>query len=310
MGNMVVDRKRAGPEPVPKQRVFRFAPSPNGFLHRGHAFSALLNAHLAEVTGGRFLLRIEDIDRERTRPEFVAAIAEDLGWLGLRWETPVLRQSERGEAYRAALAELKTLDLIYPAFLSRAETQARVLEAEATGRPWPRDPDSAPVYPGGERDWPAALRQEAVASGRPYVLRLDMRRALTALPDLSWREVDPLGANTDVVRPADPGAWGDVVIARKGMPGSYHLAVIVDDAFQGVTHVVRGRDLQAATAVHRLLHSLLGVPEPHYVHHRLLLDDAGQKLAKSRGSETIRAYRAAGATAQDLIAGLDLPSNL
>lgn len=310
MDKTVDDPARAGSKARPQRRVFRFAPSPNGFLHRGHAFSALLNDKAARATGGRFLLRLEDIDRDRTRPDFVAAVVEDLSWLGLRWEKPVLRQSERGEAYRAALAELAALDLIYPAFLSRAETQAIVLDAETAGRPWPRDPDGAPVYPGIERDWPAARRNEAVASGRPHVLRLDIARAIRALPDLSWREVDPFSGMTGAIQNADPAAWGDVVLARKGMPGSYHLAVVVDDAFQAVTDVVRGRDLQAATAVHRVLQSLLGLPEPRYFHHRLLLDEAGQKLAKSRGSKTIRACRAAGVSVQDLITGLDLPSTL
>lgn len=287
-----------------RRRVFRFAPSPNGFLHRGHAFSALLNHKAAEATGGRFLLRIEDIDRERARPEFDAAIAEDLAWLGLRWETPVLRQSKRGDAYRAALAKLDRLGLIYPAFLSRAEIAALVRAAEASGRPWPRDPDGAPVYPGEERDWPAARRREAVASGRPYTLRLDIRLARDGLGALTWREADPFGADPAQVHDADPAAWGDVVLARKGIPGSYHLAVVVDDAFQGVTDVVRGLDLRPATAVHRALQSLLALPEPRYFHHRLILDEAGQKLAKSRGSETLRARRAAGETREELLAGL------
>jgi glutamyl-Q tRNA(Asp) synthetase len=310
MGIPSDDPARAASKVFPSQRVFRFAPSPNGFLHRGHAFSAQLNHQAAEATGGRFLLRIEDIDRDRTRPEFVTAIMEDLSWLGLQWQLPVLRQSERGEAYRAALSKLDAVDLIYPAFLSRAETHARVLDAEGAGLRWPRDPDGAPLYPGAERDWPAARRRDAVASGRPYVLRLDMARALGAFPALSWREVDPFEADSGVTRRAEPAEWGDVVIARKGLPGSYHLAVVVDDAFQAVTDVVRGRDLRAATAVHRLLQSLLGLPEPRYFHHRLLLDEAGRKLAKSRGSETIRACRAAGLTPRDLITGLDLTTRV
>ena len=175
------------------RRVFRFAPSPNGYLHRGHAFSALLNQRAADATGGRFLLRIEDIDLTRARAEFEAAIFEDLAWLGLAWEEPVLRQSERFEAYRAALGELEKLGLLYPAFLSRTEIQAHLAEKRAAGGRWPRDPDGAPLYPGEERDWPAARRRQEIASGKPYALRLDMARALAGAASLSWREADPFG---------------------------------------------------------------------------------------------------------------------
>ena len=289
-----------------QDRVFRFAPSPNGFLHRGHAYSALLNSRAAEATGGRFLLRIEDIDRTRAREQFEAAIFEDLGWLGLNWEEPVLRQRDRFDAYREALTRLDKLGLLYPAFLTRSEIDEAVREAESSGIPWPRDPDGAPLYPGAERDWPMAKRRDAVASGRPYALRLDMARALAGLPELTWSEVDPLGAASAETKPARPAEWGDVVLARKEVPASYHLAVVVDDAFQGVTDVVRGKDLEAATSVHRLLQTLLSLPEPRYFHHRLILDEAGQKLSKSRGSETIRTRREIGETPQKLIAGLGL----
>ena len=283
--------------------MFRFAPSPNGYLHRGHAFSALLNWRAARATGGRFLLRIEDIDLTRARPEFEAAIFEDLAWLGLSWEEPVLRQSERFSAYRAALDALDRLGLLYPAFLSRAEIQAH---AEAGGAAWRRDPEGAPLYPGPERDWPLAKRKEEMASGRPYALRLDMRRALAGLRWLAWREADPLGGGAGATLPADPAAWGDVILARKEVPASYHLAVVVDDAFQDITDVVRGEDLQPATSVHRLLQTLLGLPEPRYFHHRLILDQAGAKLAKSRGSESIRARREAGDSAERLVARLPM----
>jgi glutamyl-Q tRNA(Asp) synthetase len=285
------------------RRAFRFAPSPNGYLHRGHAYSALINFRAAHAAAGRFLLRIEDIDATRARPQFEAAIFEDLAWLGLRWEEPVLRQSERFPAYRAALRELEKLGIIYPAFLSRAEIQARI-EAACRGRPVPRDPEGAPIYPGPERDWPTARRREAVASGRPYALRLDMRRALAAVPPLQWREVDPFAADAATTVAANPAAWGDVVLARKDVPANYHLSVVVDDAFQGVTDVVRGRDLKAATAVHRVLQTLLGLAEPRYFHHRLILDETGAKLSKSRGSETLRGRRAAGETAAEVISGL------
>src|SRR5688572_25533350 len=286
------------------RRVFRFAPSPNGYLHRGHAYSALVNYRAAQATAGRFLLRIEDIDATRARPEFEAAIFEDLAWLGLHWEEPVLRQSERFPAYRAALLELERLGLIYPAFLSRAEVQARIIEAESRGRPIPRDPEGAPIYPGAERDWPEPRRSEAVASGRPYALRLDMGRALAGLPPLQWREVDPFAADAATTMVADPAAWGDVVLARKDVPASYHLSVVVDDAFQAVTDVVRGRDLKAATAVHRLLQTLLGLAEPRYFHHRLILDETGAKLSKSRRSEALRGRRAAGESAAEITSGL------
>ena len=309
---------------------FRFAPTPNGYLHRGHALSALLNARAAEATGGRFLLRIEDYDTARASPTYEAAILEDLAWLGLRWEQPVLRQRDRFDAYRAALDELRRMGLLYPAFLSRAEVSARVSEAEAGGRPWPRDPDGAPLYPGPERNWSDAARQREMDRGRPYALRLDTARALEGVGDLSWREIatsssgersetrGPRGladADTWAARQnatlttiaADPAAWGDVVLARKDVPASYHLSVVVDDAFQGISHVVRGLDIKPATAVHRLLQQLLQLPAPLYFHHRLILDETGRKLSKSRGSESLRARRLAGESAAELVAGLDLP---
>jgi glutamyl-Q tRNA(Asp) synthetase len=297
------------PEPTDKaerRRVFRFAPSPNGYLHRGHAFSALLNHRAAEATGGSFLLRIEDIDQSRARPEFEAAIFEDLAWLGLTWEEPVLRQRDRFGAYGGALDRLDRLGLLYPSFLSRAEIAARVAEADASGAPWPRDPDWAPLYPGEERDWSKAARSEAMASGKAYALRLDMARALEGAGRLTWEEADPFGQAPGQTVTADPAAWGDVVLARKEMPGSYHLSVVIDDAFQDVTDVVRGTDLRPSTSVHRLLQILLGLPEPRYFHHRLILDETGGKLAKSRGSETIRARRQAGESAAQVIAGLGL----
>ncbi len=284
------------------RRIFRFAPSPNFYLHRGHAFSALLNKRAAEATGGRFLLRIEDIDKTRARPDFESAIYEDLAWLGLNWETPVLRQSERFDAYRKALDELGRLGLLYPSFLTRTEIAAMAAES---GTARPRDPEGAPLYPGNERTWSMSRRRAEMADGRPYALRLDMTRALEGRAALAWREADPFTGIAEA-RNADPAAWGDVAVARKEVPASYHLAVVVDDAFQRVTDVVRGKDLEAATSVHRLLQRILGLPEPTYFHHRLILDEAGRKLAKSRGSETIRSRRAAGESAARLIAGLDL----
>ncbi len=281
-------------------RIFRFAPSPNGYLHLGHAFSALLNADAAAATGGRLLLRIEDIDETRARAEFEAAIFDDLAWLGLTWQEPVLRQSERFDAYREALAELDRFGLVYPAFLSRGEIRAAIATLESEGRDWPRDPDGAPLYPGAERDWPLTRRRDEMASGRPYALRLDMARALAGLGQLSWRERDPFGVEPDVTVEANPAVWGDVILARKDTPASYHLAVTLDDAFQGVTDIVRGLDIKPATGLHRLLQTLLGLPEPVYFHHRLILDEDGRKLSKSEGSTGLRNLRKSGVTPAEI----------
>lgn len=275
--------------------VYRFAPTPNGLLHLGHVRSAVLNHELARVNGGRFLLRIEDIDLDRADSRFEQAICEDLAWLGLSWEVPVWRQSSHLEAYRAALARLDAMGLIYPAFLTRGEVRARIAEAEAGGRDWPRDPDGSPLYPGEERNMGRRARMEAMASGMPYALRLDMSAAIAAAGGtLSWEErgAGPQGESGTVL--ADPARWGDVVVARRDAPGSYHLAVVVDDAAQGVTEVVRGADLFHATAVHRLLQSLLGLPVPRWRHHGLVLGTDGRKLSKSRGDLAVRALRAAG----------------
>ena len=275
-------------------RIFRFAPSPNGLLHLGHAFSALLNADAAAASGGRLLLRIEDIDVGRARAEFEAAIFADLAWLGIAWEEPVLRQSDRFEAYRGALGALDRLGLIYPAFLSRGEIRAAIAEHESVGPAWPRDPDGAPLYPGTERDWPQARRRDAMAGGAPYALRLDMTRALAGLAGLTWRECDPFGREPGLSVTADAVAWGDVIVARRDTPASYHLAVTIDDAFQGVTDIIRGLDLKPATAVHRLLQTLLGLAEPVYFHHRLILGEDGRKLSKSEGSAGLRNLRESG----------------
>lgn len=275
--------------------VFRFAPSPNGLLHLGHAYSALLNSDRARETGGRLLLRIEDIDATRCRPDYETAIYEDLGWLGMAWETPVRRQSEHLADYRAALEKLSALGLVYPAFESRAEIARLVAACEAAG-PWPRDPDGAPLYPGAANSLPASERSRLIDSGAPYALRLDMAAACRQVSGLSWNE---LGAGPDGERDmvaARPEAWGDVILARKETPTSYHLSVVVDDALQGVSEVVRGQDLFHATAVHRLLQVLLGLPEPAYRHHALIRDGEGRKLSKSSRSTGLRELRAAGAT--------------
>jgi len=279
--------------------VFRFAPSPNGYLHLGHALSALLNAEMAAAVGGHLLLRIDDIDATRCRPEYEAAIYEDLAWLGLSWAQPVWRESEHTGDYRAALVKLEALGLVYPSFESRAEIAMMVAGRDARG-PWPRDPDGAPLYPGNAKALELSERRRRIEAGEPYALRLDMAAALVRFPSLTWTEtgIGPDG-ETGVV-PADPAAWGDVVLARKGAPASYHLAVVVDDAAQAVTDVVRGKDLFHATSVHRLLQALLGQPEPRYHHHRLILDAGGNKLSKSTAATGLRELRAGGATPADI----------
>jgi len=286
--------------------VFRFAPSPNGYLHLGHALSALLNADMARATSAQLLLRIEDIDQARCSPEFEAAIHEDLTWIGLEWERPVRRQSEHWEDYRAALTRLDAMGLVYPSFESRAEIARRVADRDVQGS-WPRDPDGVPLYPGNAKIIPLDERKRRMESGEPYALRLDMQTALKKVGTLNWQETGegPGGESGTIV--ANPAIWGDVILARKEIPTSYHLAVVVDDAAQGVTDVVRGRDLFHATAVHRLLQALLGLPQPRYHHHRLILDADGAKLSKSTQATGLRELRARGANPVDIrrLAGLD-----
>ena len=278
--------------------TFRFAPSPNGYLHLGHALSALLNADMAKQAGARLLLRIEDIDPARCRPEYEQAIHEDLSWLGIEWERPVRRQSEHFDEYRAALERLEREGLVYPAFESRAEISRLVTEGEAKmGKPWPVDPDGAPLYPGRARAMPPEERARRRASEQ-FALRLDMPRALAqAKKSLRWQET---GTGHAREIEATPERWGDVVLGRKETPASYHLSVVLDDALQGVTHVVRGIDLYESTSVHRLLQELLGLPAPVYHHHRLILDNDGKKLAKRDPSTTLRDLRAGGWTADDV----------
>ena len=283
--------------------VFRFAPSPNGYLHLGHALSVLINFDMAQRTRGRLVLRIEDIDTTRCRPEYEEAIYQDLAWLGIAWEEPVRRQSKHFDDYRAALARLERDGLIYPSFESRAEIAALIAARERQGG-WPRDPDGAPLYPGCAAVLSAAERKRRMETGEPYALRLDMKAAIARYGPLSW--TDTVSNATEVI-PADPAAWGDVVLARKDTPTSYHLAVVVDDALQGITHVVRGRDLLHATSVHRMLQALLGLPEPIYHHHRLVLDGDGRKLSKSTNATALRALRQSGETPTDIrrIVGLE-----
>jgi glutamyl-Q tRNA(Asp) synthetase len=280
-------------------RLFRFAPSPNGYLHLGHAYSALLNADMARDCGGRFLLRIEDIDKARCRPEYETAIYQDLQWLGLSWDGGVRRQSEHFDDYRAALAKLEKAGLIYPSFESRSEINALVAERERKG-PWPRDPDGVPLYPGGARKSSAADRARRHREGASYALRLATDAAFARAGPLTWSEAGsgPKGETGRII--AAPQMWGDVVLARKEVPTSYHLAVVVDDALSGVTDVVRGQDLFWSTSIHRLLQAVLGLPEPAYHHHRLIVDASGRKLAKSTQATSLRDLRAGGATPKDI----------
>jgi glutamyl-Q tRNA(Asp) synthetase len=279
--------------------VFRFAPSPNGRLHLGHAASALLNARLAQAMGGRLLLRIEDIDTTRVREEFVTAIGEDLAWLGLPFAPPVLRQSQRFGLYAEALDQLSAQNLTYPCFCTRTALTLR-------GRDHPRDPDGTARYDGLCRHLPEAAVTRRLAAGEPCALRLNMEAALARIGGpVTWQEGAPgTHARKHI---ADPAAWGDAVIRRKEFPASYHIAVVVDDAAQGVSHVVRGQDLFQATAIHRVLQVLLGVPAPQYHHHALLRDEDGEKLAKSRGSPALADLRAAGISADEVRRRASLP---
>ncbi|MGB3811604.1 MAG: tRNA glutamyl-Q(34) synthetase GluQRS [Shinella sp.] len=278
-----------------KNRIFRFAPSPNGLLHLGHALSAMLNHDLAAACGGRFLLRVEDIDPARSRPEFEATIYRDLAWLGLDWEKPVRRQSEHLEFYGEALERLKAMGVLYPGFLSRGEVKARVLAHEAAGGVWPRDPDGAPLYPTEERKLDRGEALARIAAGRQHAWRLDMDRARALAPAvLDWAEAGAGPEGGTGLLAARPERWGDVILSRPDAPASYHLAVVLDDAVQGITDVVRGQDLFHATAVHRLLQSLLGLPAPAYRHHGLVPGPDGRKLSKSNQDTGIAAYRERG----------------
>ena len=277
--------------------TFRFAPSPNGELHLGHAYSALLNRQLAQATAGRLLLRIEDIDTTRCTPEFEAGIFRDLEWLGLDWEKPVRRQSEHFAEYQAALKRLVREELVYPAFMSRGDIRAFIIEREQRGEDWPRDPDGAPLYPGIDKTLSPRERTRRIDAGLPFAWRLNVEAAMARIgAPLSWTEFadeTPGATNETEARPQD---WGDFIVARREVPTSYHLSVVIDDALQGVSHVVRGRDLFFATSVQRLLQELLGLPQPAYFHHRLVLGPDGRKLSKSQAATGLSALRENGAT--------------
>lgn len=276
----------------------RFAPSPNGLLHVGHALSAVIASETAKAAGGRFLVRIEDVDVTRARPEFVTAILEDLAWLGLTWEQPVLIQSQHFPDYLAAADKLIAQGLLYPCFATRSEIAA-------AAAPESKDPDGAPLYPG---IWKTAGKDavaERLAKGETPALRLDMENALRVAAaklkgePLAFIEIEGDRVARQVM--AEAARWGDAVIVRKEFPASYHLAVVVDDARQGITHVTRGEDLFAATGLQRLLQVLLDLPAPVYAHHRLIRWESGRKLSKNMGDMGLRALRQEGATAADIL---------
>ena len=278
--------------------TFRFAPTPNGALHLGHAYSALMNARLVGASGGRLLLRIEDLDRTRCKPEYEAAIRDDLAWLGLEFVSAPRRQSEHGGDYERALDALRARGLAYPCFCSRGR-----VAAAAAGR----DPDGAPLYAGTCRSLAPRDVAARLAAGELAAWRLDAERARAFAPvELTWREFGEGEMETRCV--AEPAAWGDFVLRGRDAAASYHLAVVVDDALQEISDIVRGRDLFAATSAHRLLQVLLGLPAPRYRHHRLVLDANGNKMSKSAASTPLRALRAQGATADDLRVALGFAS--
>ncbi len=273
--------------------VTRFAPSPTGRLHLGHAYSALFARQEARSRGGRFLLRIEDIDAGRCKPEFEAGIYEDLGWLGLSWETPVRRQSEHLAEYQGALDRLAGDGLLYPCFCTRAEIKAEIARASAAPHGPPQGPDG-PLYPGTCRELVPEERERRKEAGAPFALRLDVRKAATQAGELFFRDV----RNGRVL--ATPEIFGDVVLARKDTPTSYHLAVCFDDHAQGVTLVTRGADLFASTHIHRLLQALLGLNTPEYHHHKLIFGSDGQKLSKSAQAPTLQSLRESGHSPEEV----------
>lgn len=271
----------------------RFAPSPSGLMHLGHAYSALFAFRLAQSAQGRFILRIEDIDPGRCKPEFEDAIIEDLAWLGLEWEEPVLRQSERLEIYAEALEQLEEMNLLYPCFCTRSDITAEINRSGAAPHLTRHGPDG-PVYPGICKALSKAERAARRAKGDPHALRLDMDAAMAATGPLTWHD------RTRGEQVARPDLFGDIVLARKDVATSYHLAVTVDDAAQGVTLVTRGNDLFAATHIHRQLQALLALDVPDWHHTVLLTDNKGARLAKRDKAFTLRAMREAGTDPEDL----------
>lgn len=267
--------------------VTRFAPSPTGYLHLGHALAAFVARDAAR--GGKFLLRIEDLDATRVREEYVEAIFEDLKWLGIAWDGPVVRQSQRSDAYRAAIARLDAENLLYPCFCTRSGIAAEIARATEA----PHGPDG-PLYPGTCRALSPKRRKMLVGSGAPYALRLDLRDALERLPGLFFEEAVGSGFRKYRTVRVDAARFGDIVLGRKDGRASYHLAVVIDDAQQSVSLVTRGMDLLPATHIQRVLQSLLALPVPRYAHHRLVLDERGRKFSKRDRAATLRDLRSNG----------------
>jgi glutamyl-Q tRNA(Asp) synthetase len=285
------------PEPGDPPTVTRFAPTPSGYLHIGHAYAALVAWEAARSVGGRYLLRLEDIDRQRCRPEFEQGICDDLRWLGLHWDGPVVRQSERMDLYDQALTQLDRLGVIYPCFCTRKRIRAEIAHAGQA----PHGPLREAVDPGVCRSLEVAERRHRIQADEPFALRLDVARALELTGPLTWYDVR---AGTV---PAKPELLGDVVLARKDIPTSYHLAVTVDDARQGVSLITRGEDLFHATHVHRLLQALLGLRTPRYYHHNIVADANGLRLAKRNQATTLRLLRQSGRAPDDVWRLLGLP---
>ena len=276
--------------------ITRFAPSPTGFLHLGHVYSARLARKAAREEGGHFLLRIEDIDTTRCRPEFEEGIIEDLRWLGLEWDYPIRRQSDHFDDYAALLEKLGDRDLIYPCFCTRKEIAAEITRSNSA----PQGPEG-PIYPGICRHLSDLQRQERFTRGDAYALRPDMVKAMASVP-LSSLRFEEVGKG---IIQCDPAPFGDIVLARKETPTSYHLAVTFDDALQGVNLVVRGQDLFAATHIHRLLQALLELPTPRYMHHGLISDPQGKRLSKRDKAATVRSLREEGYSPEEVLKMVD-----
>lgn len=295
------------------QPIFRFAPSPNGRLHLGHAYSALLNQHMARELDGKLLLRIEDTDLVRCTPALEQRMLEDLSWLGIEWDEEPIRQSDNISTYEDIIDTLSDKGLVYPAFMSRSQIKTAIAREREKGIKWPIDPDGSPLFPDYDRNLSQDERQSRIKSGDAYALRLDIEKALQFTnKELPWKKLNWIenceGPNAEFGEIiADPSAWGDIILSRKDTPASYHLACVVDDAMQNITHIVRGRDLFWSTSIHLLLQQLLGFPTPQYHHHDLILDVHNKKLSKSNNDTSIAQLRETGTTVHDIkkMIGLD-----
>ena len=286
------------------QPIFRFAPSPNGHLHLGHAYSALLNQKMAHEVGGKLLLRIENIDTTRCTPELEAQMLRDLEWIGFEWDETPRRQSEHFDEYAEVLKKLADLDLVYPSTLSRGEIKKIIQAKKDSGEDWPDDPDGSPLYPGIERDFDNAERIQLISSTKDYALRLNIQTACNSVSaPLSWTEIS---SGQDKIIKANPMLWGDFIIARKNLPISYFLCCTYDDGIQNISHIVRGKDLYHSTSIHVLLGNILNFTTPIYYHHDLVLDDSKKKLSKSLKHTSLKELRESGKTADEIKTKLGL----